>query len=230
MDAERATLLSGFAPTTEPSTWTPPPGAIKNSDGSYTVGYDDGSSSSYDKDGNYIGSTDRMELIGPVIEPIIDPNAPVKDPNAPVKDPSDFWNNPEQPPEEEPPAESTPEQKYNFYLGKGFSQALAFYKSGFSPKIPPIPVKPTTPAPVTPPVTTLPSTPTPTAPTPTPTTPTPPPVQYDNNWYMLASLLGAPDLAAQVYNKIPMKKGGLASLKPKKYGLASLTKQNRRSK
>jgi hypothetical protein len=47
---------------------------------------------------------------------------------------------------------------------------------------------------------------------------------------MLASLLGAPDLAAQVYNQIPMQKGGLATLKPKKHGLASLTTQNRRSK
>jgi hypothetical protein len=55
-------------------------------------------------------------------------------------------------------------------------------------------------------------------------------VQYDNSWYKLASLLGAPDLAAQVYNQIPMQKGGLATLKPKKHGLASLTTQNRRSK
>ena len=103
-------------------------------------------------------------------------------------------------------------------------------RSGFTPKVPPVtPVKPVTPAPVKPPITTLPLV-TPLPPPVKPVTPTAPPVQYDNSWYMLASLLGAPDLAAQVYNKVPMQKGGLATLKPKKHGLASLTTQNRRSK
>jgi len=234
-------------PDVKPTTWTPPSGAIKNSDGTYTVTNDDGSTITYDKDGNTIGATEATDTKEPIVEPpgpVVEPPGPVKpfDPwdNPEVDPPFDPWDNPEEPPEseeEEPPPESTPEEKYNFYLKKGVPELTARTKSGFTPKVPPVtPVKPVTPTPVKPvtpvkpPIVTLPPITPPPPPPVKPTTPTPPPVQYNNNWYMLASLLGAPDLAAQVYNQIPMQKGGLATLKPKKHGLASLTTQNRRSK
>ena len=180
-------------------------------------------------DGDYFDPWDNPE-VDPPFDPWENPEEP------PIVDP---WENPEEPPEEEPPADSTPEEKYNFYLKKGVPEPSARIRSGFIPKVPPVtpvkpvtptPVKPVTPAPVKPPITTLPPLPPPPVDPVNPTKPTTPPVQYNNNWYMLASLLGAPELASQVYNQIPMQKGGLATLKPKKHGLASLTTQNRRSK
>lgn len=228
--------------TPEPTTWTPPPNAVQNPDGSYTVTDNDGSTITYDKDGNTIGATEATDTKEPVVEPpgpVVEPPGPVPpvvpNPDIDLDKPYEDDTTPEIVNEEgeEPPPESTPEQKYNFYLKKGVPEPSARIRSGFTPKVPPVtPVKPTTPTPVkpvTPPITTLPTLPPPPPPG-KPTTPTPPPVQYNNNWYMLASLLGAPDLAAQVYNQIPMQKGGLTTLKPKKHGLASLTTQNRRSK
>ena len=221
----------------EPTTWTPPPNAVQNPDGSYTVTNDDGSTNTYSKDGDPVGSTDATDTTDPTIGPVVPgPDAPPVGPTNPDTDldtPYEDDTTPDIVNEEgeEPPADSTPEQKYNFYLKKGVPEPSARIRSGFIPKVPPVtPVKPVTPTPVKPPITTLPPvTPLPTPPG-KPTTPTAPPVQYDNSWYKLASLLGAPDLAAQVYNQIPMQKGGLATLKPKKHGLASLTTQNRRSK
>jgi len=221
---------------TEPSTWTPPPNAVQNPDGSYTVTNDDGSTNTYSKDGDPVGSTDATDTTDPTIGPVVPgPDTPPVGPTNPDIDldkPHEDDTGPEIVNEEgeEPPPESTPEQKYNFYLKKGVPEPSARIRSGFTPKVPPVtPVKPVTPAPVKPPITTLPPV-TPLPPPVKPVTPAAPPVQYDNSWYMLASLLGAPDLAAQVYNKVPMQKGGLATLKPKKHGLASLTTQNRRSK
>ena len=241
----------------EPTTWTPPPNAVQNPDGSYTVTNDDGSTNTYSKDGDPVGSTDATDTTDPTIGPVVPgPDTPPVGPTNPDIDldkPHEDDTGPEivnedpinpdidldKPHEddtgpeivnEEPPPESTPEQKYNFYLKKGVPEPSARIRSGFTPKVPPVtPVKPVTPAPVKPPITTLPPV-TPLPPPVKPVTPAAPPVQYDNSWYMLASLLGAPDLAAQVYNKVPMQKGGLATLKPKKHGLASLTTQNRRSK
>ena len=222
----------GPGPDVEPTTWTPPPNAVQNPDGSYTVTNDDGSTNTYSKDGDPVGSTDATDTTDPTIGPVVPgPDTTPVGPTNPDTDldkPYEDDTTPEIVNEEgeEPPPESTPEQKYNFYLKKGVPEPSARIRSGFTPKVPP--VKPVTP--VKPPITTLPTLPPPPVTPVKPTTPTPPPVQYDNNWYMLASLLGAPDLAAQVYNQIPMQKGGLATLKPKKHGLASLTTQNRRSK
>ena len=208
-------------PITEPTTWTPPPNAVQNPDGSYTVTNDDGSTNTYSKDGDPVGSTDATDTTDPTIGPVVPgPVTPVvPNPDIDLDKPYEDDTTPEIV-NEEPPPESTPEQKYNFYLKKGVPEPSARIRSGFTPKVPP----------VKPPITTLPPIAPPPPPPVKPTTPTAPPVQYNNNWYMLASLLGAPDLAAQVYNQIPMQKGGLATLKPKKHGLASLTTQNRRSK
>jgi hypothetical protein len=259
---------------TEPTTWTPPTDAVKNPDGTFTVTNDDGSTNTYSKDGDPVGSTDATDTTD-TTDPTIGPPGPKTDPTTPVtpvtpvtpitpvvpnpdidldtpyiddttpdivnEDPinpdidldkpyeddttPDIVNE-EPETEEEPPIGSTPEAKYKFYIAKGLSEAVARAKSGFTLSV--TPVKPVTPAPVKPPITTTPIT-TPVTPV-KPVTPAPPPIQYNNNWAMLASLLGAPELAAQVYNKIPMQKGGLATLKPKKHGLASLTTQKRRSK
>jgi hypothetical protein len=193
MDAERAKVLSGFTPTEELPV-IPGPDATTWTPPANAVQNPDGSYTVTNDD----GSTNIYDKDGNPIGATETPPEVLPDPN-------------------EPPANTTPEAKYNFYISKGVPEPTARTKSGFTP-----PVKPITTPPITTPVTPV---------TPVkPVTPTAPPVQYNNNWAMLASLLGAPELAEQVYNKIPMRKGGLASLKPKKYGLASLTTQNRRSK